>query len=536
MFCNKCGNQIPDGSLYCEYCGAKQMNTGVQQQQPTQPVQTSQPTQAAYNQPNQAAAPSGNKSNKGLIIGLSIGGGVLLIGVIILLILLLKKKPEVEEVTEATTEVTTEATTEEVATVSEATPEEPEPEVVPYAIENELNLVGMSYTNKQKIVSLLYDDEGNYVDNTHYSVNETTRMIAFKNLTVSEPDSDGMVTYTLQLQTDLYADIDKMRDDLHLSHSFGFYSSNLVDYYTGYVFAFPNSVIGLADDEKEIKEYTFNDGEKDITFKVCCMFLSDSNYDTWDSEEFDDHLNYKGGYRRKHIIRITVPKDYDGLMFSPVVADVNENEYKASEGIIESATPLDAKASDDNGLKRVDEVLNKKDSRVFLKLSDNAVPETDELIASMYNSEGNENYYDDYDWTEKYYNDPSFVGTPITSPKLINGRWRAYMIWDKDNALDCYGEELLNIEIGSEGEGIYATLDHHERKDGMEGDWYSIDDQPDETYPGTMDANGAITFDAESAGMNFSIQGFYTDGNVMYGIGTMTVQSGESATIFLERP
>jgi hypothetical protein len=70
----------------------------------------------------------------------------------------------------------------------------------------------------------------------------------------------------------------------------------------------------------------------------------------------------------------------------------------------------------------------------------------------------------------------------------------------------------------------------------MEGDWYSIDDQSDETYPGTMDANGAITFDAESAGMNFSIQGFYTDGNVMYGIGTMTVQSGESATIFLERP
>lgn len=60
MFCSKCGNQIADGSLFCEYCGAKQMQPVQQPQtgQLNQPVQ--HPQTGQLNQPiqqNKSAQP-----------------------------------------------------------------------------------------------------------------------------------------------------------------------------------------------------------------------------------------------------------------------------------------------------------------------------------------------------------------------------------------------------------------------------------------------------------------------------------------------
>lgn len=122
MFCNKCGNQITDGSLFCEYCGAKQMQPQLQQQtiqqpqmqqsvqQPQMQQQTQQPQ--LQQQPVQQQSPKKNEeNNKPLIIALICVGAILLIGIGLLIALLVKRNSK-EEVAEVTTEVTTESTTE----------------------------------------------------------------------------------------------------------------------------------------------------------------------------------------------------------------------------------------------------------------------------------------------------------------------------------------------------------------------------------------------------------------------------------------
>jgi len=46
MFCPKCGNQIPDGSVVCNFCGAPQQNLAATPSQPIQPIQPVTPQPA----------------------------------------------------------------------------------------------------------------------------------------------------------------------------------------------------------------------------------------------------------------------------------------------------------------------------------------------------------------------------------------------------------------------------------------------------------------------------------------------------------
>ncbi len=78
MFCPNCGKQLPENGNFCPNCGTKVAAA----QQPAQvppvqvpPVQV--PTVSV--QPEVPATPVKKKSKKGLIIGLSVGGGVLVI-------------------------------------------------------------------------------------------------------------------------------------------------------------------------------------------------------------------------------------------------------------------------------------------------------------------------------------------------------------------------------------------------------------------------------------------------------------------------
>lgn len=84
MKCLKCGMENKEESKFCLNCGNNLEQQSQQQnmQQPVQPQQmVNQPmyTQPAYNQQTK-------KSNKGLIIGLSVGGGVLLLIIIVVVI------------------------------------------------------------------------------------------------------------------------------------------------------------------------------------------------------------------------------------------------------------------------------------------------------------------------------------------------------------------------------------------------------------------------------------------------------------------
>lgn len=60
MFCNKCGKQLPDGSVFCDGCGAS-LTGGAPVQQPPMPQQPmyGQPQQPVYGQPPYGQQPYG---------------------------------------------------------------------------------------------------------------------------------------------------------------------------------------------------------------------------------------------------------------------------------------------------------------------------------------------------------------------------------------------------------------------------------------------------------------------------------------------
>lgn len=84
MFCPNCGTKLPDGGRFCPNCGT---DTAV----PNSPAQPPVPPPVIYEPAPMPAAPKKKKTNKGLIIGLSVASGVLvlLIAVAVILFLLL---------------------------------------------------------------------------------------------------------------------------------------------------------------------------------------------------------------------------------------------------------------------------------------------------------------------------------------------------------------------------------------------------------------------------------------------------------------
>ena len=141
-----------------------------------------------------------------------------------------------------------------------------------------------------------------------------------------------------------------------------------------------------------------------------------------------------------------------------------------------------------------------------------------------------------FDWYGDALTEPSMGGEVITDTAALAGDWRGYALWDRDNQLDCYGEELFNAEITADGSTVNWTFDYASVRWGEDGEWESKEDANSESYAGTMASDGSVEFDAASAGMSFKMYGFYTKGNCQYAVGTMTVQSGESADVFLYRP
>ena len=100
MFCSKCGNPLPDDAKFCSVCGApvkiSQEASPVPQQpagisDETENIQTPKP-EPLMQEPNfngqmgyGAAAPVQKKSKKGLIIGLSLGGVLLVLVTVVIM-------------------------------------------------------------------------------------------------------------------------------------------------------------------------------------------------------------------------------------------------------------------------------------------------------------------------------------------------------------------------------------------------------------------------------------------------------------------
>ena len=89
MFCSKCGNQLKDGDRFCTKCGTPVVKQKEPQEcpvtEPDYPYSPAAGGMAAQPVYHQAAASVQKKSKKGLIIGLSLGGVLLILVTVVIL-------------------------------------------------------------------------------------------------------------------------------------------------------------------------------------------------------------------------------------------------------------------------------------------------------------------------------------------------------------------------------------------------------------------------------------------------------------------
>lgn len=573
MKCIGCGKEIPNDSLFCTYCGtdlsgAQQVQTQqtvqqeyqqqasqqvqpqqtVQQQyqqsatQQQQPQQFVQPQQQQYQQPvPQQPSPQGGGSKKGLLIaGICIGVALLIVGVVIVILLLKKDDDDGDDKkAEKTTEITTEATTEEITTeaVTEATPDEPAP--TPYAEEHGISFSGLGEKASGNSNAYFYYQEdfesGNgvgFYENEFISPESVTYSTYVNDVVVSDPDSEGNVIYTVEvIGEEETAVVDKDNGNSWVVSSQS-WRPRTFDYYSGSFIDNGNTDSGIGDKtEFENTNLVFDDKETNVKSIYSYEWLNkdktEENVDNGKKTSFVDDVKY--------VYCFKVPQDYDGLVIALYNGDIDRDEY-------DKASDLDDKPryKDDNGnpIKFFDEdaigYTKNADNNIFIRLSDVARKATPDAISSIYSVI---DYPDisDFSWTDDVKGgDYSQGNETITDSAAVNGWWQGYILWNPDNKMDSYGEELCNVQLTGSGSSMDWKWDYYEMRWGDSEEWETKDEET--TMTGTFNSDGTLTFDAASIGMAFEIYGFYTDGYHQYAVGWMTVQSGEQAWVFLYRP
>ena len=73
----------------------------------------------------------------------------------------------------------------------------------------------------------------------------------------------------------------------------------------------------------------------------------------------------------------------------------------------------------------------------------------------------------------------SMGGKTITDPAELGGWWQCYMLWDPNNEMDSYGEELMNVEITANGSSIDWKDDYYQVRWGDSEEWTSKEDDED---------------------------------------------------------
>ena len=546
----------------------RQVQPQVTQPQPVQPQATQPQPQQPYAQAPQPQAqpvqpqpqapqpeyqwgqqPPAKSNKKPIIISIIISAAILVIAALLIIFLVVipknrDKDTQIEETTHERDEddededededddEDTEEDTEEVASsndadteeATEATTEEPAP--VSYAEENgvEFTTLGTEFTATAYLS--LTDDNDNEVDSfeglenlgTYYTV-RTDKVL------VSEPDENGNVRYLVEI----YSGYDmQLKDSGNNSGdaTANFWIPNLYDYYTGYEFLYPDHTEGLVDKTDEVQETTLEINGKNVTVTRASLndYVLNDEINTVDEQ--DGVKNYHFADYYKYIYVIYAPADYDGLMIAMNRFDITKERYEAESAQDKSAN---------KGVRLFDKnaagYQNTKDDVVCIRLSEVAEKEDAAKIAEMYSAENDSCDYN-FDWKEDAVsgNLPNNTET-ITDSAMITGWWKCMYWWDRENKMDCYGEELTDVYIEVDGNRMTWKDSYVEVKWGTDGEWEEMDEE--ETTEGVIQDDGSVVLGSEGT---FKINGFYTDGYSQYAIGTITVQSGESADILLVRP
>jgi hypothetical protein len=203
-------------------------------------------------------------------------------------------------------------------------------EELPFAEANGLQFSDLS---PLELPGVMYftDENGNYAEDV--SLVQLTAVYTFGDITVSEPDEDGKVVYTIPVSAKLLNPNDKNGD--YQIEGFG-----LMDWYTGAVFSASEAL---------------NDGDN----AMCSSGIvrDDVTYSVYYT--LGVQLNSEAG---RQTYRVTVPEDYDGLVI--FIDNRGRTEYQER----------DIFASEDGHIfgEKEDESF---DDYTFIRVSDYAIPE-----------------------------------------------------------------------------------------------------------------------------------------------------------------
>jgi hypothetical protein len=136
-----------------------------------------------------------------------------------------------------------------------------------------------------------------------------------------------------------------------------------------------------------------------------------------------------------------------------------------------------------------------------------------------------------------YTEDVRYNGVPAdaeTIDKLspLSGGWKAFIIYDPDDAYDSSAYEFLNISLTGTADDLRLTLDWYLIFWSNEGESFDETDMEDTIFNGKWEDGGLW-----ASGMGtIRLTQFYSLGDKQYAVGTMDTPNGIPALIALVRP
>ena len=141
----------------------------------------------------------------------------------------------------------------------------------------------------------------------------------------------------------------------------------------------------------------------------------------------------------------------------------------------------------------------------------------------------------DFVWyVESVYFDGLPAGrTPVTGFSELTGGWKAYIWYDPDNVVDANGWDFLNIYVDGSASDASITLDWYLMGMADTGSTLDVSFLADTVLYGDYSHS---MLSAGDPGYTIDITDFYYYNGKQYGVGYMTVESGEETYVALVRP
>ena len=528
----------------------QQFTSGPQSYQQTTPGPQVYPQTGAQVQ----QSGGGKKNTGGLVVAIISGAAALLLSIVLIFVLdvfHLKDKDNGtpsgssenelaassdEPKTEDTSEVSGKGAGKDAASeepVTENTSEEVVEAPVPYG-----EMVGYTLSEpwteiRTSGIPYLYDTSG-----TRLEVNADDYMPdyyyteAIDKIAVTDPDENGNVTYVIKYHCRYEADFtaSPTGDGNLFTWRLGAYTYDFSDYYTGKLL---DSTFCRKNSGETPAANTLNWDNKEYGITI----LETAGYDNGEDMQYNEATGISHDYlTRYYVVYATVPQDYNGLVMSA------RKEYNAeiSASLSGDGTQEGQEDKPILDLPRFGYTSN-GDNGIFVRISDYAVPLTDELMADMLNISTFPSAAV-FDWCMEdmknsgtvtitgNYNSTSGI---ITSPDKIYGKWQYLQVYEPSNPGEDYYLKTGMADFITDGSNVTIYMVDYLLSESS-GSWTANAGNYTETYSGTMTGDGSITFNIDS--MYFAINRFESDGVYQYAVGELILPDGSKGKILLQRP